>query len=97
MTAPIEAKVRWASVATYVGSVAGLAVLQAVTDTELIAVLPDLVEPFVLALLPAATALLAGYRAQHTPRPDLHGAETHDDPGDHTAGPGRPPFDPERP
>lgn len=88
--APVEGKVKWASVAAYVGAAAGLAVVQALTDTELIAALPDPLEPFALALLPLATTYLAGYRAGHTPRPDLD-----DPPGDHAAGPGRPPFDPE--
>lgn len=66
--APVEAKVTWASVATYIGSLVGLAVLQGVADTELIAALPAVIEPFVLALVPAATSFLTGYRTRHTPR-----------------------------
>lgn len=87
--APVEAKVQWASVATYIASVAGIAVLRAFTDDGLIAALPDPFEPVVLALLPAATAWLGGFKARHTPRPDLD-----DPPGDHAAGPDRPAFKP---
>lgn len=86
----IEQKVKWASIACYVGSAAGLGALQAVSDAGLVGALPDALEPFALALLPLVLTALAGYRAAHTPRPDLD-----DPPGDHAAGPGRPPFDPD--
>ena len=70
-SAPIEKKVKLASVATYLASLAGLAVLGAVTDDpSLISGMPDALEPFVLALVPAASAAIAGWAAPHTPRSD---------------------------
>jgi hypothetical protein len=70
-SAPIEKKVKLASVVTYLASLAGLAVLGAVTDDpSLISGMPDALEPFVLALLPAASAAVAGWAAPHTPRSD---------------------------
>ncbi|MDX2692968.1 holin [Streptomyces ipomoeae] len=70
-SAPIEKKVKASSVFTYLASVAGLAVLGAVTDDpSLISGMPDALEPFVLALVPAATAAIAGWAAPHTPRSD---------------------------
>ena len=92
MTGPVERKVAWASIATYVGSAAGVAALQAVTDAQLVTALPDILEPLVLALLPAASTFLGGYKARHTPRPDIEGPE--DRPAGHAAGPDRPPFNP---
>lgn len=69
---PIERKVSWASAGAYIGSVAGIAVLEAVTrDPVLVSPIPDVLEPFVLSLVPAAIAWFAGWRAKHTPRPDL--------------------------
>lgn len=70
-SAPIEKKVKLASAVTYLASLAGLAVLGAVTDDpSLISGMPDALEPFVLALVPAATAAIAGWAAPHTPRSD---------------------------
>jgi hypothetical protein len=70
-SAPIEKKVKLASVVTYLASLAGLAVLGAVTDDpSLISGMPDALEPFVLALVPAASAAIAGWAAPHTPRSD---------------------------
>ncbi|MFF5842105.1 MAG: holin [Hamadaea sp.] len=70
-SAPIEKKVKLASVGTYLASLAGLAVLGAVTDDpSLISGMPDALEPFVLALVPAASAAVAGWAAPHTPRSD---------------------------
>jgi hypothetical protein len=67
----IEAKVKAAGYATYFGLVALLAVLNAVADTNLVTALPDVVEVFVAPMVPAALALVAGWLANHTPRPDL--------------------------
>ncbi|MGW2267058.1 holin [Streptomyces koyangensis] len=70
-SAPIETKVKVSSVATYLLSLAALAILGAVTDNPgLVAGLPDALEPFVLALVPAAASAIAGWAAPHTPRPD---------------------------
>jgi hypothetical protein len=70
-SAPIEKKVKLASVVTYLASLAGLAALGAVTDDpSLISGMPDALEPFVLALVPAASAAVAGWAAPHTPRSD---------------------------
>ncbi|TXL91572.1 holin [Streptomyces sp. IB2014 016-6] len=67
---PIETKVKASSVLTYLASLAGLAILGAVTDDpSLISGMPDALEPFVLALVPAAAAAVAGWAAPHTPRP----------------------------
>lgn len=66
--APVETKVKAASVATYLGLVALLAVLNAVSDANLIAGLPDVVEVFVAPLVPTAIAFVAGYVAKHSPR-----------------------------
>ncbi|MFF5655185.1 holin [[Kitasatospora] papulosa] len=70
--ARIEKKVTAASAFTYLVSLAGLAVLGGVTDhPSLVSWMPDLLEPFVLSLVPAASAAIAGWAAPHTPRPDL--------------------------
>ena len=70
-SAPIEKKVKASSALAYLASLAGLAVLGAVTDDpSLISSMPDALEPFVLALIPAAAAAVAGWAAPHTPRSD---------------------------
>lgn len=71
-SAPIEKKVKAGSAVTYLASLAGLAVLGGVTDDpSLISGMPDALEPFVLALVPAAAAWIAGWAAPHTPRSDV--------------------------
>ncbi|MGW0869958.1 holin [Streptomyces sp. NPDC002740] len=71
-SAPIEKKVKASSAVTYLASLAGLAVLGGVTDDpSLISSMPDALEPFVLALVPAAAAWVAGWAAPHTPRSDV--------------------------
>jgi len=69
--APVETKVKAASIAAYLGLVALLAILNAVSDANLISGLPDVVEVFAAPLIPTAIAYVAGYVAKHTPRPDL--------------------------
>lgn len=66
--AQVEKKVSYSSVATYVASTAALAVLAAVSDAGLVAELPDAVEPFVLALVPAVTNFLVGYKTRNAPK-----------------------------
>lgn len=71
-TPPVEGKVKWATVGAYVGSTVGMFAVELIAkEPVLVTPLPDVVEPFVLALMPAFVALLAGIRARHTPRPDL--------------------------
>ncbi|GLP71031.1 hypothetical protein TUSST3_76510 [Streptomyces sp. TUS-ST3] len=70
-SAPIEKKVKASSALAYLASLAGLAILGAVThDPSLISGMPDALEPFVLALVPAAASWVAGWAAPHTPRSD---------------------------
>jgi hypothetical protein len=70
-SAPIEKKVKAGSAVAYLASLAGLAVLGAVTDNpSLISGMPDVLEPFVLALVPATASAIAGWAAPHTPRAD---------------------------
>ncbi|UJV43801.1 holin [Streptomyces sp. AMCC400023] len=70
-SAPIEKKVKASSAVAYLVSLAGLAILGAVTDDpSLISSMPDALEPFVLALVPAAASWVAGWAAPHTPRSD---------------------------
>lgn len=69
---PMEAKVKWASLGGFLGSVGLLAILQAVdSDHSLIEFWPDWLEAITIPLLPTAIAAVAGYRARHTARPDL--------------------------
>lgn len=70
-SAPIETKVKAGSAIAYLLSLAGLAILGGVTDDpSLISGMPDALEPFVLALVPAAGSWIAGWAAPHTPRSD---------------------------
>ncbi|WP_327333726.1 holin [Streptomyces anulatus] len=67
-TAPVEAKVKAASIATFLAGLA-IAVLNTVAaDSSLLGPLPSWVQAPVLALVPAGLAWLAGYQARHTPR-----------------------------
>jgi len=66
---PVEAKVKWATAASYVGSAGVLAVLEAVRDQPaLVSGLPSWLGPLVLAVVPAAVTAVAGWQARHTPR-----------------------------
>jgi hypothetical protein len=71
----IESKVKAAATWSYLGLVALLAVLNGVSDTNLVTGLPDVVEVLVAPIIPAAIGLVAGYVAKHTPRPDLPAAQ----------------------
>jgi hypothetical protein len=71
MAAPVEKKVKASSALAYLASLAGLAILGAVSDDpSLISGMPDALEPFILALVPAAASAVAGWAAPHTPRAD---------------------------
>jgi len=66
--APIEAKVKAATSATFVVSLV-VAVLNAVVaDDQLLQPLPVWLQPLVIALVPAAITFLSGWQAKHTPR-----------------------------
>lgn len=68
----VELKVKLAALGTYLASLAGLAVLQALdADHSLLAFLPDPIEAITLPLLPTGIAWFAGFKAKHTARPDL--------------------------
>ncbi|MER7814091.1 holin [Streptomyces sp. NPDC096153] len=71
MAKPIEKKVKAASAATYLASLAALAILGGVSDNPLLlSPLPDWLEPAVLALVPTAAAAVGGWAAPHTPQQD---------------------------
>ncbi|MCX4786455.1 holin [Streptomyces sp. NBC_01221] len=68
MAAPIEAKVKAASAATFLAGIA-IAVLNAVAaDSSLLGPLPSWLQAPLLALVPTALTWLAGYQARHTVR-----------------------------
>lgn len=67
-SAPVEAKVKAATSATFVVSLV-IAVLNAVVaDDGLLQPLPSWLQPLVIALVPAAITFLSGWNARHTPR-----------------------------
>lgn len=67
----LEAKVIW-SAATTAGASIGLAVLNDVqADHALLGPTPEWLQTLVIAAAPPLAALLAGWKAKHTPRPDL--------------------------
>lgn len=68
--APIEKKVKTATVATYIGSVIILAVLGAVSSNPLlISGLPDWIEAILIPVIPALVTFFTAYQTEHTPRP----------------------------
>jgi hypothetical protein len=70
--AKIETKVKVASLATFIGVTALLALLEWVgADPNLLTVLPDWLEAPLIAAIPTFITWLAAVRAKHTPRPDL--------------------------
>lgn len=67
--AAIETKVSAATAGTYVASTSVLAGLAAIQDNaRLLDWMPDSLSPFVIALVPAAIAFVAGWAAKHSPR-----------------------------
>lgn len=65
---PVERKVTFATVGAYLAGVAGLAIVNAVSDAHLLGGLPDLLETMLAPLGPALVTFLAGFAARHTPR-----------------------------
>ena len=71
-TGPIERKVTWATAAAYLTSSGLLGVLAAAQDNaRILEPMPDSISPLVLSLIPGLITLAAGWKARHTPRPDL--------------------------
>lgn len=67
-SAPIEAKVKSATSATFVVSLV-LAVLNGVVaDDSLLQPLPAWLQAIVIPVVPAAITFLSGWQAKHTPR-----------------------------
>ncbi|MFJ6566417.1 holin [Streptomyces sp. NPDC091292] len=67
--AAVEKKVTAATAATFVGSTALLAGLQAVQDhAELVSWMPSALAPFALAVVPTAITFVSGWAARHSPR-----------------------------
>lgn len=66
--APIEAKVKSATAATFIVSLV-IAVLNAVVANDsLLKPLPSWLQPVIIALAPTAVTFLSGWSASHTPR-----------------------------
>lgn len=69
---PVEKKVTVGAVLAYLGGLAVMAVLNAVsTDQGLISALPAWAESLVVPIVPAVISFVGGWFAKHTPRPDL--------------------------
>jgi hypothetical protein len=67
-TTKVEPKVKWSVLGTYLAGVVSLGLVNAFTaddNTLLIATLPDAIEPFILPLVPAVVAAVAGFFAKH--------------------------------
>lgn len=74
MAAPVEAKVKAATSATFVVSLV-IAVLNAVVaDDSLLQPLPVWLQPIVIALAPTAVTFLTAWSAAHSPRGPVSGA-----------------------
>lgn len=72
----VETKVKWSTVGSTLGAAAVLAMLGAVSDDpNMLSPLPDALELLLLSLLPGLVSFVAGWRARHTPRPDLPPAQ----------------------
>jgi hypothetical protein len=68
----VESKVKWSAGGAYIGFATLVFVLELIArEPVLITPLPDVLEPLLLAVVPALVALVGGLRAKHTPRPDL--------------------------
>lgn len=68
MAAPIEAKVKSATTATFLVSLV-IAVLNSLAANDsLLGPLPVWLQPIIIALAPTAITFLASWQAKHTPR-----------------------------
>lgn len=66
--APVEAKVKAATSATFLVSLVIAVLNTVVADDSLLGPLPSWLQPIVIALVPAAITFLSGWNARHTPR-----------------------------
>ncbi len=67
----IEAKVKASTAATFGASVAIAALNQTAGDDALMGSLPPWAQTLVLLVVPSLVTFLSGWKARHTPRPDL--------------------------
>lgn len=75
---PLEWKVKAAAIGTYVAGLVMVGVWSAITDGNLIGELPDPVATVLTPMIPAVTAVIAGYQARHqwrTPSRSPYGQE----------------------
>lgn len=69
---PVEQKVTWATVGTYVVGVVLLGLSDLLgAHPDVIAGLPEWLNALLVPLIPALGAFASGWLARHTPRPDL--------------------------
>ena len=68
MNAPVESKVKWASVLAFAAGIV-VAILNAVQDSPgMLGSLPAWAQALILAIAPALVTFLGGYAAPHTSR-----------------------------
>lgn len=69
----IETKVKASTAGSYIGALLLMALADGVQNegSLILGGLPDWLEPFIVALLPAVVTFATGYLAKHTHRPDL--------------------------
>lgn len=68
-SAPVESKVKAATIGAYLASAGLLGILTAIRDHhDLVDALPGALGPLVLALVPTAVAGVSGWAARHAPR-----------------------------
>ena len=77
--APIEAKVKAATGASFFVGAAGAFLNWAVGDSQLMSGLPSWSQVLVLLVVPPIATFLSGWGAQHTPRPNTGDALTPQD------------------
>lgn len=69
---PVETKVKAASWGSYLGALLVLGVIDIFTnDPSVVAALPNWLATVLLPVIPALITLASGWKAKHTPRPDL--------------------------
>lgn len=68
--APVEAKVKAATGASFFVGAAAAFLNWAVGDSQLLGTLPPWVQILVMLAVPPVVTFLSGWQAQHTPRPD---------------------------